>query len=117
MDPESGGKNETKSPFVLERCGIVLDRATGKVALRGRPISLTNRELQVLSLLMAAGGKALSAAEVQRHVWPESGSGSPSQVAMIVARLRRRLGNPRLIETIGGEGYRIAGSNETFRGP
>jgi len=113
MDIQGGGGSD--SGPVLERCGIVFDQATGRVSVRGRPVSLTRRELQVLALLMAANGRTISAAEIQRRVWEDSGSGSPSQVAMIVARLRRRLGNARLIETIGGEGYRIASIQERFR--
>jgi two-component system, OmpR family, response regulator VanR len=113
---DSDGDGSDSAPL-LERCGIVFEQATGRVSVRGRPVSLTRRELQVLALLMAANGRAMNASEIQERVWADSSSGSPSQVAMIVARLRRRLGNARLIETIGGEGYRIAASSEPFRGP
>ncbi len=112
MDTQGSGP---ESAPVLQRCGIVFELATGRVSVRGRPVSLTRRELQVLALLMAANGRTMSAGAIQLRVWADANSGSPSQVAMIVARLRRRLGNTRLIETIGGEGYRIASNEERFR--
>jgi len=98
-------------PAALERCGVALELETGRVTVRGRPVMLTGRELEVLRLLMEAAGKTLTAAEIERRTWPEA-EPRPGRVAMIIARLRKRLGNPRFIETIGGEGYRIPASNE-----
>ena len=95
----------------LERCGVALDRETGRVTVRNRPVALPTREIDVLRLLLEACGKTLSAAEIERQTWPAA-EPRPGRVAMMIARLRKRLGNPRYIETIGGEGYRIPASNE-----
>jgi DNA-binding response OmpR family regulator len=95
------------SPPALIAADVELDTARRTVTRAGRPIELTPRELAVLEALMAAGGAVLSNDELVRRVWDENADPFTNSVRMTVLRLRRKLGDPPLIETVKGAGYRI----------
>jgi two-component system response regulator VanR len=99
----------------LVRAGISLDRDNRQVICRGHSAPLTKREFQVLRVLMEAEGRVLDASAIQAAAFGPEVRARSQQVPTIVARLRRRLGDPRLIETIVGEGYRIVSSAELSR--
>jgi DNA-binding response OmpR family regulator len=86
---------------------VELDSARHTVMRAGRPIELTPREFAVLEALMAADGAVLSNDELVRRVWDENADPFTNSVRMTVLRLRRKLGEPQLIETVKGAGYRI----------
>jgi DNA-binding response OmpR family regulator len=100
---------------VLVRGSIRLDRKRGEVVCRGYPATLTRREYQVLCVLMEANGRIIDATSLQRAAFGAEDGARTQQVPTIIARLRRRLGDSRLIETIVGEGYRVASAREMGR--
>jgi DNA-binding response OmpR family regulator len=95
------------APPVL-RCGdLTVDRARHR-ALRGsRSLSLTRKEFGVLETLLAADGAVVSAEELLTHVWDANVDPFSNIVAVTMTRLRRKIGEPPLIETVVGKGYRM----------
>jgi DNA-binding response OmpR family regulator len=94
-------------PPLLVRDDLELD--TGKrVAVRGgRVLELGPKEFGVLELLLAAEGRVASAEELLLRVWDEEADLFTTAVKVTISRLRRKLGDPPLIETIPQAGYRI----------
>lgn len=84
---------------------------TRRVAVRaGRRLPLTHKELAVLECLLAAEGKPVSAEELIKRVWDDDVDPFTATVKTTISRLRAKLGDPPLIETIRETGYRIGGS-------
>jgi DNA-binding response OmpR family regulator len=80
-----------------------------RIATRGgQALPLTPREFAVLEVLLAAPGVVVSAEELLERVWDEHADPFTNAVAVTVSRLRRKLGEPPLIETMARVGYRIA---------
>jgi DNA-binding response OmpR family regulator len=79
---------------------------------RGRRIALTPIEFSVLKVLVDAGGRTVEVDELLKRAWHQESHGPADKVRIVIARLRRRLGDPRLIETIAREGYRAARLHE-----
>ena len=92
---------------VLVRGDVVLDRARRRASRAGRELSLTRKELGVLELLLAADGAVVSAEELLERVWDENADPFTRTVAVTLGRLRRKLGEPEVIETVLGAGYRV----------
>jgi DNA-binding response OmpR family regulator len=79
-----------------------------RVAVRaGRRLPLTRKELAVLEYLLAAQGRPVSAEELLERVWDEAADPFTSTVKTTIRRLRAKLGDPPMIETIRESGYRI----------
>jgi DNA-binding response OmpR family regulator len=95
------------APSVLRRGDIVLDRARRQASRAGGPVPLTRKELGVLEVLMVADGAVVSAEQLLEQVWDEFADPFTNAVAMTMMRLRRKLGDPPLIETVIGGGYRL----------
>lgn len=95
------------TPPRLERGDVQLD-SSRRVAFRGaRRLELTPKEFALLEYLMAAGGRVVSAEELLVKVWDEAADPFTSTVKTTVARLRSKLGEPPMIETLREVGYRI----------
>jgi DNA-binding response OmpR family regulator len=94
-------------PPVLERAGLVLDPARRAASRDGRPLDLGPKEFGVLQLLLAAQGRTVSAEELLERVWDQMADPFTTAVKVTISRLRRKLGDPPLIETIPQAGYRI----------
>ncbi len=94
---------------VLERGDLLLDPARRSASRRGRPLDLGPKEFGVLELLLAAQGRVVSAEELLERVWDEMADPFTSSVKVTVSRLRRKLGDPPVIETVAQAGYRIEG--------
>jgi DNA-binding response OmpR family regulator len=94
-------------PPVLTAAGITLDPARHTVTRDGRFLDLGPKEIAVLELLLAAGGRVVSAEELLERAWDEMADPFSTAVKVTVSRLRRKLGNPPVIETIAQAGYRI----------
>lgn len=92
---------------LLVRGDLTLDRARKSATRAGRALSLTRKELRVLEVLLAADGAVVSAEELLERVWDEYADPFTKTVAVTVLRLRRKLGEPPLVETVIGGGYRI----------
>jgi DNA-binding response OmpR family regulator len=95
------------SPPVAIKQDLVFDRARRRVSRGGRPISLTRKEMGILEVLLAADGGVVSAEELLERVWDENADPFTHTVTVTLARLRRKLGSPDLIETVIGSGYRL----------
>jgi DNA-binding response OmpR family regulator len=94
-------------PPVLIAKGITLDPARRVATRYGRTLDLGPKELALLELLMAAGGRAVSAEELLERAWDEMADPFSTAVKVTVSRLRRKLGEPPAIETVAQAGYRI----------
>jgi DNA-binding response OmpR family regulator len=95
------------SPPVLHRGDLSVDLARHRARRGSRPLSLTRKEFGMLELLMAADGALVSAEELLEHVWDANADPFSNIVSVTMARLRRKLGEPSLIETVVGKGYRM----------
>src|SRR5690242_6145481 len=87
-------------PPVLTAKGITLDPARRIATRRGTPLELGAKELAVLELLMAADGRVVSAEELLERAWDEMADPFTTAVKVTVSRLRRKLGEPPVIETV-----------------
>ena len=92
---------------VMIRGELVVDRARRRASRNGRQLSLARKELAVLEELLAADGAVVSAEDLLERVWDENADPFTRTVTVTVARLRRKLGEPELIETVIGSGYRL----------
>jgi DNA-binding response OmpR family regulator len=93
---------------VIVRGDLVVDRGRRRVSRAGRPISLTRKELGVLEELLVADGAVVSAEDLLERVWDAHTDPFSNIVSVTMARLRRKLGDPDLIETVIGSGYRLS---------
>src|SRR5690349_24195497 len=93
-------------PPVLRRGDLTVDLARHR-ASRGGPLSLTRKEFGLLEMLLAADGAVVSAEALLEHVWDAHADPFSNIVSVTMARLRRKLGDPPLIETVVGKGYRM----------
>jgi DNA-binding response OmpR family regulator len=94
-------------PPVLVHGDLRLDPGSRVAARAGRRLSLSPKEFAVLELLLAAGGAVVSAEEMLERCWDEFADPFTQTVKVTVSRLRRKLGDPPLIETVPQAGYRI----------
>jgi DNA-binding response OmpR family regulator len=94
-------------PPVLENGDISLD-AGRRVAFRaGRRLDLSPKEFALLECLLAASGRVVSAEELLDRVWDEAADPFTTAVKTTIRRLRGKLGEPPVIETVREAGYRI----------
>ncbi len=95
-------------PPVLEQRGVRLDPARRAASRSGRTLELGPKEFGALELLLAAQGRVVSAEELLERVWDEMADPFTSSVKVTISRLRRKLGDPQVIETVTQGGYRIS---------
>lgn len=86
---------------------LSLDPAQRVAHRSGRRLDLSAKELSVLELLLAAQGAAVSPEELLDRAWDEAADPFSNVVKVTVSRLRRKLGEPQIIETVPSAGYRI----------
>ena len=101
------GRRGAGPPAVVRRGDLEIDRARHRASRGGFPLTLTRKEFGVLECLAAADGAAVSAEELLEHVWDAHADPFSNTVAVTVGRLRRKLGDPPLIESVVGVGYRL----------
>ncbi|HEX7298066.1 MAG TPA: response regulator transcription factor [Solirubrobacteraceae bacterium] len=94
-------------PAVLRRGDLELDPAEHRVTRAGEELELTPKEFGVLEALMAADGAAVSVEDLLQRVWDEHADPFTNTVRMTIMTLRRKLGDPPVLETVMGAGYRI----------
>jgi two-component system response regulator VanR len=102
-----GRRAQSSRPAVLERQGIRLDPARHEVTRDGRPVELTPKEFAVLEALLEADGDVVSARRLLHRLWDENIDPLSNTVRMTVMTLRRKLGEPAVLETVRGAGYRL----------
>jgi DNA-binding response OmpR family regulator len=94
-------------PPILTHDDLRLDPAR-RVAVRGeRTLVLTPKEFAVLEYLLGAGGRVIAAEELLARVWDEEANPFSTTVKTTISRLRAKLGDPPVIETLRESGYRI----------
>src|SRR3954464_4369349 len=94
-------------PAVLRRGDLELDPARRSVTRAGADLDLTPKEFGVLEALMSADGAAVSAEDLLQQVWDENADPFTNTVRMTIMTLRRKLGEPAVLETGMGAGYRV----------
>jgi DNA-binding response OmpR family regulator len=92
---------------VLEAEDLRLDPARRSASRAGKTLDLGPKEFGVLELLLAAQGRVVSAEELLERVWDEMADPFSTAVKVTMSRLRRKLGDPPVIETMAQAGYRI----------
>jgi DNA-binding response OmpR family regulator len=95
-------------PPVLVAGDLLVDPARHEAHRKGRLLPLTRKEFGVLEVIVAATGRVVSAEELLERVWDEEADPFTNAVRITVMTLRRKLGEPPLIETVIGVGYRLA---------
>ncbi len=99
----------TSLPPRLSHGDLQLDPSHRVVTRAGQPVSLNPKEFAVLEVLLAAPGVVVSAEEILERVWDEEADPFSQAVRTTMSRLRAKLGDPPVIETVAKAGYRIAG--------
>jgi DNA-binding response OmpR family regulator len=94
-------------PPVLERAGIRLDPRRRTVERDRRTVDLTRKEFAVLEELLRADGGVVSAEQLLDRAWDENIDPFSNIVRVAMATLRKKLGDPVVIETVTGVGYRL----------
>jgi DNA-binding response OmpR family regulator len=92
---------------VLEWHDVTLDTPRRRATRDGAELRLTNREFGLLEYLMLADGRVASAEQLMEHVWDDRLDPFSNAVRVTILTLRRKLGDPPLIETLPGAGYRL----------
>jgi two-component system response regulator VanR len=94
-------------PPVQELAGLRLDPFRREVYRDGRYVPLTRKQFAVLEVLLAAGGGVVSAEDLLAQAWDENADPFTNAVRITVSALRKRLGEPWIIATVPGVGYRV----------
>ncbi|MGI9196656.1 MAG: response regulator transcription factor [Candidatus Nanopelagicales bacterium] len=97
-----------RSEPVAETGRVIVDRSRHVVTVDGAVVELTAKEFDLLAVLAEEPGRAVSRQELFARVWDPVWVGTGKTLDVHVASLRRKLGDPRLIETVRGVGYRLA---------
>ncbi|GII20483.1 DNA-binding response regulator [Planosporangium mesophilum] len=102
-----GRRATPATPPVLSVADLVLDQARHVVTRGGRPVELTRKEFGVLEELLKADGGVVSSEELLERVWDANADPFTTTVRVTMLTLRKKLGEPALIDTVVGAGYRI----------
>ena len=95
------------TPPVLRAGDVELDPARRTVTRAGTQVELTRKEFGVLEVLLAASGSVVSSEELLERVWDEHADPFTTTVRVTVMTLRKKLGEPGIIDTVVGSGYRV----------
>jgi DNA-binding response OmpR family regulator len=102
-----GRRSAPPLPPVLERNGVRLDPNRRQVNRDGTTVTLSPKEFAVLEVLLRADGNVVSAEQLLEKAWDENTDPFTNVVRVTVMTLRRKLGEPQVIQTVPGAGYRI----------
>lgn len=102
-----GRRARPAAPPVLERAGLRLDTTRREVYRDGRYVPLARKEFGVLEELLRADGGVVSAEQLLEKVWDENIDPFTGVVRFTMMQLRKKLGDPGLVETVTGVGYRV----------
>jgi DNA-binding response OmpR family regulator len=94
-------------PPVLHVGDVMLDTAKRCARRSGRDLELTPKEFGALELLLAAQGRVVPAEELLERVWDENADPFTGAIRVTISRLRAKLGDPPVIQTVAKSGYRI----------
>jgi DNA-binding response OmpR family regulator len=107
-----GRRSTPATPPVLRAGDVALDPAKRTVLRAGEPVELTRKEFGVLEVLLAAAGSVVSSEELLERVWDENADPFTTTVRVTVMTLRKKLGEPGLIDTVVGSGYRVPAAGD-----
>lgn len=93
--------------IVLRAGNVEVDTRRHQATRNGQVLALTARELAVLTVLLQADGNVVSAEELLEKAWDEHADPFTASVRVIMSRLRAKLGEPAVIETVVGRGYQV----------
>ncbi len=102
-----GRRSRTPLPPTLAHGDLQLDSARRLVTRAGQPVALSPKEFAVLELLLGADGTVVSTEEILERAWDDAVDPFTNTVRMTVSRLRAKLGEPPVIQTVTPVGYRI----------
>jgi two-component system response regulator VanR len=102
-------------PPVREIAGLRLVPFRREIYREGRSVALTRKQFAVLEVLVAAEGGVVSAEELLQRAWDENADPFTNAARITVSALRKRLGEPWIIATVAGVGYRIATQPDSDR--
>jgi DNA-binding response OmpR family regulator len=102
-----GRRATPAAPPVLVAADVVLDQAQRTVSRAGEALDLTRKEFGLLEELLKARGGVVSSEELLERVWDANTDPFTTTVRVTMMTLRRKLGDPPLIETVVGVGYRV----------
>jgi len=102
-----GRRSNPAVPPLLEHGDLILVPGRHVVTKAGEQLALSPKEFAVLELLLSAEGTVVSAEEILRRVWDEYADPFTTAVKTTISRLRSKLGDPPVIETVPQAGYRI----------
>lgn len=102
-----GRRSQPAVPPLLVCGDLRLDPARRVAVRAGRRLALTAKEMAVLELLMAAQGAVVSAEQMLEQAWDEHADPFTATVKVTVSRLRAKLGDPPVIQTVDRSGYRV----------
>jgi len=102
-----GRRSGTAVPPVLLQAGIELDLFRRTVRRSGATVRLTRKEFSVLEILLRASGGVVSAETLLEKAWDENANPFTNAIRVTLSSLRRKLGEPWVIETVPGVGYRV----------
>ena len=103
-----GRRSQPAVPPLLVCGDLRLDPARRVAVRAGRRLPLTAKEMAVLELLMAAQGGVVSAEQILEQAWDEHADPFTATVKVTISRLRSKLGDPPVIQTVDRSGYQIA---------
>jgi DNA-binding response OmpR family regulator len=95
-------------PPVLSRDDVELDPARRTATRAGRDLGLNPKEFAVLEILLAAHGTVVSSEQLLTRAWDQNADPFSQAVKTTMSRLRAKLGDPPVIETVAKSGYRIS---------
>jgi DNA-binding response OmpR family regulator len=104
-------RRPTAQARVFRAAGVELDPLRHTATRDGRQLDLSAKEFALLEALMRAQHAVLSAEHLFGQVWDENVDPFTNTVHVTISRLRRKLGQPTVIETISGVGYRVTESS------
>jgi len=102
-----GRRSRAATPPILQRAGVRLDPHRREVFRDGRYVPLSRKEFAVLAELLRADGAVVSAEQLLEKAWDEHTDPFTNAVRMTILKLRRKLGEPQVVLTDPGVGYRI----------
>lgn len=102
-----GRRARPAAPPVLERAGIRLDPARREVYRDGHFVPLSRKEFAVLEELLRADGAVVSVEQLLEKAWDEHIDPFTNVVRVTVMTLRRKLGEPQVVQTVPGVGYQV----------
>ncbi|MFC4050457.1 response regulator transcription factor [Actinomadura syzygii] len=100
-------RNVPPLPPVLEHGGITLDTARRQARRDGHDLRLSRKEYAVLEVLMQARGTVVSTETLLERAWDEHTDPFTTVVKVTMSKLRSKLGEPAVIVTVPGHGYRL----------